>query len=341
MTTPTLYPSGYGTQLLTLDALILRHMTQCEPETVLRVTQLILNFGGILGIGSGVRPCPSDVSDASRECKSFHQRQVFNDGTVWFCAFDFVYRNPQSTPAAPLPHIAPPPGIIPFQDGIRAGLPLPPSTMQTGIHANVGKPGTVGFEPWHGQPSEIDGFDSWHIQGRHRPIPVLTNYYNSPPEPPEPPDIPPYDLRTMNPFTTYLPLAQPQRFFDTRGFGVPSMPAGEYGVLPPYPAMTDGTIPGSPAGVPILGVNGTAIRGVKVGVKIITPTLVGFAAAYTFKGDPPGTSILDFAGEYPLHAGQPPAYNAIIDIPVTPVGEFCVFINVPAHIAVDLYGYWT
>lgn len=322
-----LHPSGYGTQLLTLPQLIARHTSGCEPETVLRVIEF-LHGQPELGIGGGWRPCPSDTSDASLACKSFHQTQRFaptgpgQPATHWFCAFDFVRRNPLSTPSNPKPHISLRPGDLPYQASPQASLP--PTGL--GLHANVGTPGTPGFEPWHGQPSEIDGFDSWVQAGRKRPNPIMLTHF-----PPKPPPNDFYDLRTTMTLSTLHPLDTPQRFFDTRGFGGP-VAAGEYEVLPPYPSSNL-----SPP-MPTLD-DGTPIRGVAVTVKIITPTFTGFAAAYSTRGNTPGTSILDFPPDAP---GNPPAYNAQINLPVTPdVGAFYVFINVPAHIVIDLYGYWT
>jgi hypothetical protein len=322
MTAPDLHPTGYGTQLVTLPQLIARHCSGAEPETVARLIEYLIGRPDI-GIGSGQRPCPSDTSPASQACKSFHQTQTFADGTRYFCAFDFVRRNPLSTPSNPRPHIAPRTGDLPPQGSPAASLP----PQGYGLHANVGTPGTPGYEPWHGQPSEIDGFDTWHQKGRPRPTPVLTG-----PFPPKPPPDDFYDTRTPTHMilSTFHPLLVPQRFFDTRGFGNP-IPAGEYHPLPPYPHTDPGT------GQPLLDdpPNAVQIRGCKVNVKIVPGMQAGFLIAYTTPGETPNTSIIDFT------YGDAPAYNALIDIPITADGHFQVFINVPAHIVCDLYGYWT
>jgi hypothetical protein len=65
--------------------------------------------------------------------------------------------------------------MIPVQGSYEATL--------FGIHANVGTPGQSGFESWHGQPIELDGWQTWHDAGR--PLPVAGYPLPNDPSPPD------------------------------------------------------------------------------------------------------------------------------------------------------------
>lgn len=150
----TLYPIGYGTELVTLEELIAREMGNgMLPEAKRRHTALIVDRGGELGIGDGWRPTPSNTSEASKKGQSFHQTQTFADGSKGWVAIDFVCRNPSGGK-----HVAPVTGVIPVQGTKESRV--------WGIHANCGAPGESGWEPWHGQPIELDGWQTWVNAGR-------------------------------------------------------------------------------------------------------------------------------------------------------------------------------
>lgn len=150
----TSYPSGYGTDLVPLDELRRIHTASgdgfgMEPTYEGRLFAWIESQGGLIGIGDGWRPYGDDVSDASSSNKSFHQTQRFWDGTQWFCAVDLVAQDPGTV------HRSPTWAEVPEQGSAAAA--------SWGVHANVGG------EPWHLQPVELDGFDSWDAMGRPRP----------------------------------------------------------------------------------------------------------------------------------------------------------------------------
>lgn len=164
----TLYPSGYGHDMLTLDELIDEHGVDMHPEYARRLFAWIESQGGAIGIGDGWRPNPSDTSQASREGKSFHQTQRFGSGIYGFCAVDLVHVDGSNV------HRAPYWSEVPVQGGDDAPI--------WGVHGNVAD------EPWHMQPIEIDGYQSWCDNGRPDPV---TNYpLPTDPINPEVPDMP-------------------------------------------------------------------------------------------------------------------------------------------------------
>lgn len=171
----TLYPIGYGTELVTLEELITREMGHgMLPEAQRRHIALIVDRGGELGIGDGWRPTPSNTSEASKKGQSFHQTQTFADGTKGWVAIDFVCRNPSGGK-----HVAPVTGVIPVQGTKESRV--------WGIHANVGTPGQSGWEPWHGQPIELDGWQTWVNAGR----PNIQQNYPLPGDSSKPDPLPP------------------------------------------------------------------------------------------------------------------------------------------------------
>jgi hypothetical protein len=97
--------------------------------------------------------------------------------------------------------------------------------------------------------------------------------------------------------------------WDTRGFGNP-IPAGEYGVE-------------------LQGARGKT--GALVNVTIVSPQGAGFASAWA-GGPRPDTSKINYA------FGQTVANE--VAVPLAADGSFRVFISTPAHIIVDLVGYY-
>lgn len=293
MTEPVLYPIGYGTDLVTIDVLIRRELSGMEPEVARRWIVFFVANRGLLGPGDGWRPTPSNTSAASMRGESFHQTQTYADGTKWFVALDCVRRNP--TPGGK--HLAPLTGQIPVQGSAAA--------KRWGIHANVGTPGQKGWESWHGQDVETDGWQTWVNAGRKRPI----QGYPTPDIPlPDPTPTPLPEVRAV---LERFEAINPVRFFDTRGLGG-EVPAGQYAVTAP-------------------GVTGR--KGVKVGVKILGPDAPGYATVWTGDVPAPGVSSHDFVTDQTT--------NTIIDVPLAADGTFKVYVSAKCGIIVDLYGYWT
>ena len=165
----TLYPIGYGSEHVTLAELKRREGDGMHPEYARRFWAWIESLGGEVGVGDGWRPTPSPTSEASRLGKSFHQTQVFASGFLGWCAVDCVAKD---GPDANNSH-----------DGMTAELAA--TAVPYGLHANIGTPGQMGYEAWHIQPIEIDGFDSW---AKLRLDPVANYPLPGTPPPPPPPE---------------------------------------------------------------------------------------------------------------------------------------------------------
>ena len=176
-----LYPMGYGTRLVTFDVLRNTFEPFMHPEAARRGFNFILHQGGKFGIGGGYRPpgAQPDRPGFAPEGKSFHQRQKFPSCEA-YAAWDMIVVNPG------YPHRAPFWNEVPMQ-----GTQL---AFDYGWHMNVGKPGVLGAEPWHAQPIELDGWQTWMNTGqkdlqKDYPIKVFTPR-QQPPQPPIPPTQP-------------------------------------------------------------------------------------------------------------------------------------------------------
>lgn len=144
----TLYPIYYGTRMVTWDVLVASFQDHMHPEAARRGFNFILCQGGNLGIGSGYRPPGTQPNKPgfAPPGKSFHEGQQFPSG-LFYVAWDLVAVNPGGR------HRAPHWSEVPAQ-----GTQL---SIEYGYHMNVGTPGTVGSESWHGQPVELDGWQAW------------------------------------------------------------------------------------------------------------------------------------------------------------------------------------
>lgn len=149
----TSYPVGYGTATVSFAELKRRYSGGMEPEFARRLFAWLASNDGAIGIGSASRPTPHPVSRASRLGRSFHQLQTFADGSRHFCAVDLVHINPGSVHRAPR-----------WSESIEQGSS---AARKWGLHCNVQRPS----EPWHMQPIEIDGYQSWVNNGRPRAAP--------------------------------------------------------------------------------------------------------------------------------------------------------------------------
>jgi hypothetical protein len=188
---PFLYRSNYIT-LRELDEWLAVHMSRAARR---RHLALLHAREGKLGVGS-----------SWQRCESFHQYQKFMTalGTVVedAVAIDYVWID---GPDADDWHDGVPVGGVPIQGSQEA--------KKFGIHANVGTPGKPGFESWHGQPIEIDGWASATGNGT-RPAPIIDPIYSLPFEhDPYLQEVPKPTEETMH------TLNKPIRVYDTRGPG--------------------------------------------------------------------------------------------------------------------------
>ena len=151
--TETLYPISYGTRMVTFEVLRQTFEPNMHPEAARRAFNFILLHGGKFGVGGGYRPLGSQPNKPgfAAEGRSFHQPQQFPSG-LYYVAWDLVVANPGGR------HRAPRWDEVPEQGGLLA--------RELGYHMNVGKPGTRGSEPWHGQPIELDGWYPWSQAGK-------------------------------------------------------------------------------------------------------------------------------------------------------------------------------
>lgn len=161
----TLYPMGYGTKLVTFDVLRNTHEPFMLPEGARRGFNFILWHEGFFGIGGGFRDVGEqpNLPGFAPEGHSFHQKQKFPEG-LYYAAWDMVVRNGQG-----LPHRAPLWREVPIQGSKEA--------EEFGWHMNVAS------ESWHGQPTELDGYDSWVANGRKGVLPNYPIKTNVPPIP--------------------------------------------------------------------------------------------------------------------------------------------------------------
>jgi len=179
----TLYPTRYGTRLVTLaDLKAEHHPDKMHPEFARRLFAWIESQGGKVGIGGSWRDdgTQPDKPGFAPEGKSFHQYQQFPSG-VYFAAVDLVVRDPGKV------HRAPRWDEVPVQGSAQAKF--------WGVHCNVST------ESWHMQPvinhipgyDGLDGWQGWINQGQ----PDLEIGYG----------LKELDMKLVNP---------PQRIYDSR-----------------------------------------------------------------------------------------------------------------------------
>lgn len=150
-------PFGYGTAEKSLYELTTWLLVHHHPEYVRRLVCWLDAQDGHIGVGGGWRAggAQPDRKGFAPEGKSFHQDQDFNDGFTGAAAVDLVARNGNGV------HRSPAWAEVPAQHSDDA--------KTWGVHCNVGRPGQVGSEPWHMQPIEIDGWQTWWNAGRPSP----------------------------------------------------------------------------------------------------------------------------------------------------------------------------
>ena len=142
-----LFPSGYGSTMVTLDELFRRHHPdKIHPEFARRLRAWLLDRGGRIGIGGSWRAIQPAKPGFAPEGRSFHQSQTFAGGRVAFAAVDLVHVNPGGNHRSPT-----------WGEVLRQG---DAGCRVWGLHCNVDG------EPWHMQPVEIDGYAGWESRGK-------------------------------------------------------------------------------------------------------------------------------------------------------------------------------
>lgn len=147
----TRYPTGYSVRLVDIDTLMsMHHVDKMHPEYARRLRAWLISKGGHIGIGGSWRATGSQPNKPgfAPEGKSFHQYQLFRSGLTAFCAVDLVARNHGN-------HRAPNWTEVPAKGSDEA--------KRYGVHCNISS------EPWHMQPIEINGWNTWRILGRRDP----------------------------------------------------------------------------------------------------------------------------------------------------------------------------
>jgi hypothetical protein len=139
-----------------------------EPEYAERLFPWIASKGGLIGIGSSVRFIQPVGPTFAPAGKSFHEQQKFVSGLVYFAAVDLVARNGTNV------HRSPRWAEVPKQGSGHADI------KDYGVHANVDG------EPWHLQPIEIDGWQTWVNNNRPHPNGNFVVKGGAPPPAPTP-----------------------------------------------------------------------------------------------------------------------------------------------------------
>jgi hypothetical protein len=143
------FPDGYETRMLTLDELRAKHAPRMHPEFERRLFAWIEHKAGAVGIGGGFRTTQPDRPGFAPDGRSFHQLQRFASGISAYCAVDLV------APDGPDGGHA--------HDGVTWAVSA--DAPEFGLHT------FVTGEPWHIQPIEIRGWQTWVAAGRPDPLP--------------------------------------------------------------------------------------------------------------------------------------------------------------------------
>lgn len=152
----TLYPMGYGTNMVPMAELRAKHEPNMHPEDARRLFAWLESCGGLVGIGGGFRPLGGQPANApgsvrfAPEGKSFHQPQPFRTHPGTYVAQDLVVVNPGGRHRAPR-----------WSEVPAAGSSL---AAKWGLHCHIKA------ESWHMQPVEIRGWTTWFVGGRKDPV---------------------------------------------------------------------------------------------------------------------------------------------------------------------------
>lgn len=199
-----LIPVGYGREYITIDQAKVRFGGSIHPEFARRGFNWLEAKAAEqpeptkrLGIGSGIRLVQPTGTGFAPAGKSFHLRQRFRSGLYVYSAWDLVIPTSGTHSSGAIPA-----DRVPLQGSQAAKL--------WGVHINVGEPGRSGFEPWHLQCVEMDGYDGWVARGRPDPssryvIPVIPEK-TKPPEPTPVPPTPTGEMVTVS--TATMPVVR-------------------------------------------------------------------------------------------------------------------------------------
>lgn len=179
----TLYPIGYGTTMVSMGRLREVHEPRMHPEDARRVFPYLESKEGLLGIGGGFRTAPAP--GGAPLDKSFHWWQDFASGIRAYCAQDLVAVNTASLTRRIFSLNGSPQG----RSTLRRALSVAPvhraptwaeteDAPQWGLHTFIMKPP----EPWHLQPIEIRGWQTWVLAGRKDPVANIPLPNDPPPE---------------------------------------------------------------------------------------------------------------------------------------------------------------
>jgi len=167
--------------MVTLNTLRTVHEPKMHPEYARRLFPYLEHRGGLLGIGGGWRSTQPTKPGFAPDGKSFHQSQTFASGFVGYCAVDLVAVNLPGVHRAPT-----------WDEN--AGAP------EWGLHTFIRSPLP---EPWHMQPIEMRGWQTWVNNGRQDPIAGFPL-----PDDPEPED------EVSKPITVHKPKPDWQTSYD-------------------------------------------------------------------------------------------------------------------------------
>jgi hypothetical protein len=197
-------PYGYGTDERSIEWIETWLLAHHHPEYVARLIAWLRSHNGQMGVGSGWRADGTQPNKAgfAPAGKSFHQNQRYRDGFVGAVAVDLVYRNPGGVHRSPR-----------WTEVIVQGSA---DAWRWGLHCNVGTPGSRGSEPWHIQPVEIDGHETWLRDNSPCPVPDW-----------------PFPGRTIVQEGNEMSAIPAKRWFDTRAFGAPLKGIGVFSALLP------------------------------------------------------------------------------------------------------------
>ena len=159
-----LYPDGYRSEMIPLAEMRARHEAKMHPEFARRFFAYMEHRAGTLGVGGGWRLRQPDKPGAAPDGKSFHQTQTF-PSCRGYAAVDLVVPVPGKAHRAPT--------WAETEDAPAYGLH---TFIRTPIE-----------EPWHLQPKELRGWQTWANAGR----PDLLRF-TLPTEPTEEDDMQPY-----------------------------------------------------------------------------------------------------------------------------------------------------
>jgi hypothetical protein len=154
------YPDGYGTRRITLGEMRARHQRNMHPEFARRFFAYIESKDGLLGVGGGFRITQPSGPGFAPDGKSFHQMQTWASGRKAYAAVDLVVGVPGAVHRAPT-----------WEECADA----PDYSLHTFMSG----------EPWHIQPIEIRGWQTWVNEGRKDPE-RATLPSDPEPEPPKP-----------------------------------------------------------------------------------------------------------------------------------------------------------